>query len=59
MEITIKFREKGKWGNSFNECQACKTREKKHFAKGLCVACYARAYRLAVKKLKENHANFK
>ena len=49
MEVTIKFREKGTWSSRFNACICCGTKKKKHFAKGLCQACYARTYRDAVK----------
>lgn len=49
MQVTINFRKKGVWSNNFDSCQGCKTKEKKHFAKGLCRPCYFRAYRDAVK----------
>ena len=52
VEVTIQFRKKGAWSNLFDACQCCNTTAKRHFAKGLCEACYARAYRDAVKKKK-------
>ncbi len=55
-EITIKFRKKGLWCNSHDSCICCNTKKKKHFAKGLCEACYSRAYRDAVKRRKELNA---
>ena len=57
MEVTIQFRKKGALSSKFDACQCCGTNKKKHFAKGLCEACYARAYRDAVKKKKVMDAN--
>ena len=57
MEVTIQFRKKGAWSQKFDCCAGCQTKKKKHFAKGLCETCYARAYRDAVKKKKVMDAN--
>ena len=43
MPIKNKF-----WASKFDECIVCKTMDKKHYAKGLCVICYYR------KRFKEN-----
>jgi hypothetical protein len=57
LKVTIQFRKKGVWSQKFDCCSGCKTKKKKHFSKGLCQACYARAYRDAVKKKKVMDAN--
>lgn len=60
MEIIIKARKKGVWSNGFDQCQCCETKEKKHYSKGLCQACYFRAYRDAVKiRNEKNRAEIK
>jgi hypothetical protein len=53
LKIIIETRRKGVWSQKFDACQSCKTREIKHFAKGLCRPCYFRAYRDMLKLKKE------
>lgn len=55
VKVTIDFRKKGAWSNNSKFCRACKSIEKKHFAKGLCKTCYYRAYRDAVKVFREKN----
>jgi hypothetical protein len=55
VEVTIQFRKKGTWSSRFDACICCGTKKKKHFAKGLCEACYGRAYRDAVKVRKKKN----
>lgn len=57
MEITIKARRKGLWSQAFDKCQCCKTKNHKHYAKGLCVSCYQKTYRDYQKKLDEQKGN--
>lgn len=51
-QVTIKFRKKGVWSQRFDQCICCNSTEKKHFAHGLCCACYNRAYRDAIRMKK-------
>lgn len=46
MEIVIDLKKKKDWTG----CPACKKKRKRHFAKGVCQACYSKAYRQATKQ---------
>lgn len=59
MQVTVTFRRKGCWSQKYDQCCVCKTTEKKHFAHGLCVYCYGRAYRDAQKMMKEDESFIK
>lgn len=51
--VTIELRKKGAWSRMHDFCICCGTSNRKHISKGLCGACYARAYRDVVKVRKE------
>ena len=50
-----------KWSKKYNSCLVCKTIEKRHMAKGLCIYCYLKQYhnnpknKDRVNKQKHNH----